>query len=247
MGRHLLDIAEPPRIFDVLVHVATLIVICIIFRRRIGKLTAVIARAVIGQRHEEHGEELRLVGMLIVASIITAGIGAVLSRLFVELPLPLVGGCFLITAGLLITAHVRMRMNSSSTFPVQQTVPSLGWMLVTAVAVGTAQGIAVLPGISRSGATIAVALLAGMSRRAAGEFSFLLSIPAILGALLFTLLDAPPAAPALSAQTMIVAGGAAFVAGLICLPLLLRLVRAGRLIWFTPYLVAIGILTIAVR
>jgi undecaprenyl-diphosphatase len=109
-----------------------------------------------------------------------------------------------------------------------------------ALAVGIAQGLAVFPGISRSGATIAVALLLGVGRADAARFAFLLSIPAILGALALegeALADLGHA----GVLPLVVGIAAAVVAGYLSLALLVALVRRGGLHHFTWYVVPLGI------
>ena len=99
---------------------------------------------------------------------------------------------------------------------------------------------AVLPGISRSGATIVAALAFGLKREEAARFSFLLSIPAILGA---AVLELDVSAIAAGGHSWAFALGAltAFVVGFGALTLLIRLVRKGRLWLFAPYVAAVGV------
>jgi undecaprenyl-diphosphatase len=100
---------------------------------------------------------------------------------------------------------------------------------------------AILPGISRSGTTIVMALLLGVAARRAFSFSFLLSIPAILGAATLVFLGSHGReATGGLAGIHVVASLAAFVSGLAALLLLRSAVRAGRLIWFAPYCFALG-------
>jgi undecaprenyl-diphosphatase len=106
---------------------------------------------------------------------------------------------------------------------------------------GLAQGIGVLPGISRSGSSIAGALLAGVDRSTAGEFSFLLSIPAILGAFVLELRHLDTLASMVAWQTVAVGCVTAFAAGLASLAFLMRLIKRGNLAWFAVYLIPAGI------
>jgi undecaprenyl-diphosphatase len=118
--------------------------------------------------------------------------------------------------------------------------------LPRACLVGLAQLVAVLPGVSRSGSTICAALLLGVDRGSAARFSFLLSIPAVLGAVGLEVLEVSgepagtgPAAPFIAGFV------ASFLVGLACLRWLLRVVGRGRLYGFAPYVLLLGTLALA--
>jgi undecaprenyl-diphosphatase len=132
---------------------------------------------------------------------------------------------FLITASLLVsTAFARPATTDLSTMRPWQ-----------ALVIGLAQGIAITPGISRSGTTIAVALLLGLKREDAARFSFLLSIPAILGALVLK------ADEASIGDLGFAAVGAGFltsmVTGIFALTFLVGIVKRGGFPWFAPWCV----------
>ena len=114
-----------------------------------------------------------------------------------------------------------------------------------ALLIGTAQGIAIVPGISRSGTTIAVALLLGIRREMAARFSFLLAIPAILGALAIEFassLHAPPPVPGGQGAAAIVLGTfTAAITGIVALIFLLGIVRKGKISLFAYYCWALGL------
>ena len=110
---------------------------------------------------------------------------------------------------------------------------------------GAAQGAAMAPGISRSGATISTGLMAGIEEEEAVAFSFLISIPAILGALLYESLKSPAAPRAEVTPVLLLAGMfAAFSAGLCCIKLLVTVVKRRKLHYFAPYCVAAGVLVL---
>ena len=109
---------------------------------------------------------------------------------------------------------------------------------------GLAQLVAVLPGVSRSGSTIAAGLGLGMSRAAAARFSFLISIPAILGATVLELRKLGEESAAIDPMPYVVGFAVSFVVGLACLRLLLLLVRLGRIGGFVAYLAVLGLLAI---
>jgi undecaprenyl-diphosphatase len=112
---------------------------------------------------------------------------------------------------------------------------------IDALLIGLAQGMAITPGISRSGATISAGLFCGLDRELSGKFSFLLSIPAILGALFLELreIELP------SKVWANVAGMAtAFGVGLLSLKLLMKILKIGRLSHFSYYCWIVGIMMI---
>jgi undecaprenyl-diphosphatase len=108
------------------------------------------------------------------------------------------------------------------------------------VLVGLAQGFGVFPGISRSGITISAGLVSGLKREVAGEFAFLLVIPAIAGALVLKLKDIGELAGTVSPLPLLAGSLAAFVSGVLALMLLMPIVRKGKLAWFAVYLVPAG-------
>jgi undecaprenyl-diphosphatase len=109
---------------------------------------------------------------------------------------------------------------------------------ISALVVGTAQGLAIIPGISRSGITIVSGIFMGLPRDEAARFSFLLSIPAILGALALQLdADAATQVGLLSLFAGFLASG---LVGLWALKILMAMVRKGRLAYFAPYCLALG-------
>ncbi len=104
------------------------------------------------------------------------------------------------------------------------------------------QGIGTLPGISRSGSTIAASLLCGVDRSVAGDYSFIISIPAILGAFVLELKDLGEVSETIGAAPIIAGCAAAFAVGYISLTLLMKMIRKGKLQWFAAYLIPLGIL-----
>lgn len=111
--------------------------------------------------------------------------------------------------------------------------------ILVALAVGAAQGLALIPGISRSGATIVCGLVCGLRRELAARFSFLLAIPAIIGATVVQLNAEAVGRVGLLSLTL----GFVFAAlvGLIALKILMGMVRKGKLFWFAPYCCALGL------
>ena len=108
--------------------------------------------------------------------------------------------------------------------------------------IGFAQGVGTLPGVSRSGSTIAGSLFCGVDRAEAGEFSFIVSIPAILGAFILEAKDLGQVASSIGAEPVIAGCAAAFASGYIALTWLMKIIRKGKLEWFACYLIPVGIL-----
>ena len=117
-----------------------------------------------------------------------------------------------------------------------------GISVLQAAVIGLMQGVGTLPGISRSGSTIAGAQFCGVERAAAGEYSFLVSIFAILGAFVLELKDLGELSSSVSAGTVIAGCVTAFVFGYFALACLMKLIKKGKLEWFAAYLIPVGIL-----
>lgn len=229
--QHLMGYREPELLFDVSVHVGTLFAVLMVFRNDLyGMLRGLWA-------HDDDARQgRRLLLLVIVGSIPTGIIGLTFKDTFETFfSSTTVVGIALMCTGLLLFATHLVKQTARG---IEQT----GWG--RALIIGVAQGMAITPGISRSGATIAAGLLLGVNREVAARFSFVLSVPAILGALALQINDLE--APAQTNWTPIILGAlVAAVSGYIALKLLLKLVRGGRLHWFAYYCWALGITALA--
>lgn len=221
---------EVPMLFDVLLHVATLFVVLIVFRDRVGKILVSLGRTLIGRKNEEDLENLRLFGVILISTVITGVMGLGIEKMDPGSNIKLVSALFIVTGLILIWTRYMQGTINYGTIGVKQG-------LIT----GFGQGLGVFPGISRSGITISAALMAGMNREKAGEYSFLISIPAILGALLLELKDADTLFTAVAPLKVAAGFGSAFIVGLLSLLLLLRLIHRGKLFVFSFYLIPLGI------
>jgi undecaprenyl-diphosphatase len=112
-----------------------------------------------------------------------------------------------------------------------------------AALIGFSQALAIAPGISRSGITIAIALLLGVERKGAGRFSFLIFVPAIIGAA-FVNFELPQSYALTYVSTIAVATITAALTGYFALALLLRFVQQGKLYMFAPYCYMIGLVAL---
>jgi undecaprenyl-diphosphatase len=230
LGQQLLGLTEPELLFDVAVHVGTLAAVVVVFRADLWTMVKGLwARGPQGARGR------RLLWLVALGTLPAAAAGVLLKSLFESLfASPAAVGAALLFTGCLLMAT---RLAPSGDRGLARTGPG------RALGVGLAQALAITPGVSRSGATIAAGLFLGLERETAARLSFVLSVPAILGALVLQLahLDpaqAPPLAP------LLVGAATAAASGLAALKLLLRLVRSGRLHWFAWYCWALGLFAV---
>ena len=232
--RHICGIKEIPLLYDILLHISTLIVVIIVFRHRIGSILLSILKWLRMSSRPDDKENLTLSLLIILVTGITAAIGLVFSRIEPSL----IGNPRIISIFFFITALILILTRF---FKGNRSYLQLG--IFGAIIAGFAQGLGVLPGISRSGITISAALLCGLDREKAGEFSFLIAVPAILGALI---VETKEAGALMSRVNPLVLGtgiAASFGVGLLSLIFLLKLVRKGRLYLFSAYLIPLSIVS----
>ena len=213
-------------VFEVLLHLATLMAVIIFFRRDLMLLFKALYTKTTAARRQRH-----LLLMIILATIPTGIIGLAGKKIFIGLfdRLDVVGGMLLITALLLWLAES----------PRAQKAARSG-NLVDAVIVGITQGLAIIPGISRSGSTISVAMLLGIEAEQAARFSFLISIPAISGAALLNFREISNL-PADQLPASVCGAIAALITGLMALKLLLMIIKKRRLRIFSIYCTIVGL------
>ena len=179
----------------------------------------------------------RLAGMVLLGSV-PAGILGIFFKEKVEFlsaNLWIVGTLFLVTAGILFLSEKLYKKRSDAGNPGYSS-DDLTWK--QALSIGAAQAVALLPGISRSGSTIAAGMAAGLNPAAAAEFSFLLAIPAIGGAALLEFLELARSGFADAGDPGLLVAGftVAAVVGYISLALLLKILKKGKLALFSIYL-----------
>lgn len=214
--------------FDILLHVATLAAVMLYFRRDLIALA-------IGLFVD--AKQRRLFTLLVLAMIPTGIIGmAIKSSIESAFSSPMAVGFMLLITGAILFVAPRI---------ARPKVGMDGIRLRHALIIGAGQGIAALPGISRSGTTLCVGMLTGVQSESAARFSFLLAVPAILAATALDLgniasLDAESAAP--TAAGMVTA----FVVGLFSIHWLMRLARKGRFDGFAVYCWLVGLVTVIV-
>lgn len=228
---------EEDVLLNILLHFATLLVVLIYYRQDI--LTIIRDLMMWKQPSQEPVTEpdirlRRKMPWLILVGTIPTGLLGVALKLSNQVDtlfssLPLVAVALLITGALLFFSD-RVKCEE----------PKTDVSYADALIIGTVQGIAILPGISRSGSTISTSILRGIERKLAARFSFLLSIPAILGAVILEGKDIVHLSQ--SPQILPYAAGmlAAFLVGYAAIITLLKLVMKQQLRWFSFYCWIVG-------
>ena len=230
VSKNLLGLGSVPVLFDVLLHVATLLVVLAVFRRKVLLLIMSLGSLFRKEKTDEQKSLHMTILSILIATFFTACIGLGLDKLDIQEAPRLVSVFFIVTAVLLFLPRF-IKPKSAG-----------GPGVKSGVIVGIAQGLGVIPGISRSGITITASLLSGLSREDAGEYAFLISLPAILGALLLSLKDGGELMSQVSIPVMAVGFVTSFAVGLASLLLLLRFVKKGKLYYFSYYLLPLGVI-----
>ncbi len=245
IAQSLFGLEDIPVLFDVFLHLATLLAVVIFFRKKICDLAIsffclfVPEKKLSEQRLQSRDDDRKYIVAIIIATVITGAIGVFNSRLLDEKLFSVKSVCagLLVTSGLLVVSSVYEKKQVASGKAFSK-IPGV----IQAAVIGILQGFGTLPGISRSGSTISGALFCNISREAAGEFSFIVSIPAILGAFLLELKDLGQMNQAVGIVPLVCGCITAFAAGYAALAWLMKLIKKGRLEFFACYLVPAGIL-----
>ncbi|MDC7126796.1 MAG: undecaprenyl-diphosphate phosphatase [Spirochaetales bacterium] len=231
--RNFMDLGDVPILFDILLHAATLLVVIIVFRKIIGAMIVSLCRFIVRKADEDDKKNMRLILIIIIASAVTAALGLVIESINVASKPKIVSLLFIVTAVVLLLTKLIKNENEGYT----------NLTVRTAIITGFAQGFAVLPGISRSGMTVAASLFSGIGKDKVGEYSLVLSIPAILGAIVLELKDLGQLENAVAPSCMIAGMVTAFIVGLFAVLFLLNLIKKNRLHWFSFYLIPFGIIS----
>jgi undecaprenyl-diphosphatase len=239
--QNLLGLKEPELLLDTTLHLGTLLAVCIYFRSDLGNMVLGIWKFLFHgkapeSREETHRAYAALTWWVLIGTIPTGLMGFFFRRPFESL----FGSVSLVAVMLLVTGTVV----GLTRFKPGNPVKGRPFGYLVSLAIGTAQGLAIIPGISRSGATIACGLFLGLKRETAGRFSFLLSIPAIVGAMLLQLKDARIST--IDLFPLVCGFCSSAVVGLLALKVLMGMVRKGHLAYFAPYCWALGLLVLAV-
>ena len=229
--------------FDIVLHVATVLSTIVILWREFVPL----CKSFFTFKNDDNTRYV----LKIILSCIPIGIVGLCFKDYVESffggNLTVVGICLCVTAALLSFSY----FFRTSPLTARDYKPrDITWY--DAIIIGIAQAVAVLPGLSRSGATIATGLLIGDKREKVAQFSFFMVIIPILGEALLDCKDiiSPDAAAVASGESagllsLIIGFVAAFVVGCLSCKWMLNIVKKGKLIWFAVYCLAVGILCLA--
>ena len=229
-------------LFDLAIHVATVFAICIVYIKSFKLfILNLFAFKKYGSTPLEIYRKSPSVHFLTMAAITTivTGVGYFLFKEPLESArkLPIVSVMWLITATLLLITDGRKKARMG--------LREFG--IISAIIIGAAQTVAILPGISRSGTTICVAILLGLHRRWAVEYSFLIAIPAILGGALLKAIEDYSIIQnsTIEMSTVLAAMAMALITGIIALKILIKTSRKRKLKWFAVYCYAISAVSMA--
>lgn len=218
-------------VFEIFVHFATLLSVVIYFWKVLWRMIL----SILPPFRPEYSRERKMIGLLALGTIPAVVVGLTLRDSFqraYESPVA-VSLLLLVTGTVLFLPRLLAGRRKKEGAEVQ--IPS-------ALAMGIGQAFAILPGISRSGSTIVAGMLSGAKAEDAAEFSFLLAIPAIAGAMVLAVNDILAEGIDSALLVNYVAGAAvAFISGLIAIFSVLAAVRRGRFEWFGYYCFAAGI------
>ena len=213
----------------VLLHAATALSTVVVFRKEILTILT-------GLLQFQWNDELKF-SLKILISMVPVGVIGILFEdeiaSFFSGNLLLVGSALIFTSALLFLSHKKRFQDKNVSF-------------IHAIVIGLAQAVAIIPGISRSGATIATALLLGVEKSKATRFSFLMVLIPILGAGALKLKDYLEGVEttAISGMTLFVGFLSAFISGYLACVWMLNIVRKGKLSWFAAYCMVVGLIAI---
>ena len=253
VAQNIFGLDDLPLLFDVFLHLATLAAVCLYFWRKIWELLKCFGRWISGSpKVKENSKDYdvvlaqkdlanrKLIIAIILSTVVTGVMGILSSKLIPNISIKVTCCGFLVTSLFLILSSVIEKRNSRlAQNSDDKKNPSVS--KVQALIIGFMQGIGTLPGISRSGSTIAGALFCGVDRSLAGEFSFIISIPAILGAFILELKDLGEVSSTVGAAPVIAGCAAAFATGYISLTFLMKIIKKGKLQYFALYLIPLAI------
>jgi undecaprenyl-diphosphatase len=225
MAQALLDVEIPGVLFEVAVHVATLVSILLVYRTRVGEL---ISGAVRGDR-----EALTYIGLVCVATV-PAGLLGVFAKDSIEqlFDNPWAPGAALLVTGTFLWSSRGAMERAVATRPT--------WG--AAALIGFAQAFALVPGISRSGATVVAALWLGIEAREAAAFSFLMAVPAVAGAAILQIPDLGEAGMVLDPIVVLVGSIVAGLTGVAAIRTFNAMLARRSFHFFAPYCWAVGAL-----
>ena len=241
VAKELLHLRDVPMFYDIILHIATLLAIFIVYWKTIWRLITTAVRFIFRKTTESDKSDLNFIAAVLIATCFTAVIGFALKDLVENLPVKIISLLFIVT-GILLLVCDKFAENKTAVASVAVENKNTTIKLRSAVIVGIVQGLAVFPGISRSGSTISAGLLCGIRRSRIAEFSFILSIPSILGAFILDLVGSRTVPLNVGIGELAVGFIAALLTGIISLKLLTKLLQKAKLKVFSFYLIPLGII-----
>ena len=240
---NLLDYNEPGLLLEASVHIGTVIAILVYFRKRMGLLIRGLVTnntAPLGSAPASvSGYSPRRILGLLGISFLCTGVVAMITKGWATSAFDnpaFVGVLFFITALILVSTRFIRSQSSNADL--------LGFGIKVAIFIGVLQGLAIFPGISRSGITIVAALWAGQNNQVSAEYSFFLAIPTIIAASIYSFWNVGDIPLDVSFQ-LVIAAAIALCVGLVSMHWLIRWLQQGRLWWFSVYCAFIGTISIA--
>jgi undecaprenyl-diphosphatase len=217
------SLKENEQLLSVVLHAATALSTIWVFRKDIGEILQGLLKPT---WNEEWQFSMKIVLSMIPAAFVGLFFDDLLDALF-EGQLKLVGAMLFLTGGLLFLADRAKNTDKKVSFG-------------HAIIIGIAQAVAILPGISRSGATISTSVLLGIDREKAARFSFLMVVPLILGKMAKDILDGKFQLSEELALPLLAGFLAAFFTGLLACLWMIKLVKNSKLSWFAVYCFLVG-------
>ena len=232
IGKQLLGVeATDNLIFTVVVHVATVLSTIVVFWKDLMKL---IQGAIKFKWNEETQYLAKIAISLVPIMIIGLFFKDYVEEVFNSGAILIIVGCSLLFTGLLLGFTYYRKSGEKDI------------SMLDAFIIGVAQVVAIVPGISRSGSTIATGLLLGDKKKEVARFSFLMVLIPIFGENILSLFKADYTTEASISKGMLVVGLiAAFIAGLMACKWMIKIVQKGKLIWFAIYCAIVGVIAIA--
>ncbi|NMB41328.1 MAG: undecaprenyl-diphosphate phosphatase [Firmicutes bacterium] len=228
IAQFFLGVKQPGVTFEVMVHFGTLMSIIWVFRKDLLELLGGFI---------SKSEQKKLLLLLIMGTIPTGLMGILFKPFFTQLfDKPFVAGIMLFITGFIVLAITRVKIMNKG-------VENIG--IKDAVIIGIFQGIAIIPGITRSGTTILGALWRGLNKDTAIKYSFFLALPAIAGATLLEIKDLLKIGE--NAEFLgpnILATFIAFISGVFAITVFVNLLKKGKFYYIAYYCWAIGVLTV---
>ena len=219
----ILKINSPGNLIEVSAHLGTLLSIILIYKKEIwGIITSL-----------KSSESKKYIFMIVLATlpsvVFVLTSKSFIIRLFESVSSVAIAliftGCILYMSGIKYYSNKKLSL-------------AKGFLI------GTSQAFAIIPGISRSGMTISIALLLGVSSKEAAKFSFMLAVPAIFGATILTFLDAQFDQLKIMITPLVVTALVSFVSGLLALKFLIKILNAGKFYYFSFYCILIGLISL---